>query len=499
MIVQKRNVQFKARVLIVDDEFHVARDAAMVLSQAGYECETCPTVEAALKVLDHEGADVIVADMRMRMPGMDGMDLLKKVQSKDPDVSVVLSMPLPAAESAKTALRGGAFDSITKPFDSDELNAVVTRAVEMSALQRENRKLREQLDVASIAAGFVAEAPQSRHLTAMIRRVAPSRTTALIEGETGTGKELVARMLHYWSNRADGPFLAINCKALADGVVESELFGHEKGSFTGAIRERLGCFERASGGTLFLDEIGEAGPDFQAKLLRVLEDGEVLRVGASKSRKVDVRIVAATNRKLRREVAAGKFRADLYFRLSVIPLKIAPLRERREDILPLAQHFLAFHSTEAGRPLMLSPQAEEALLTYSWPGNVRELENVIERAVVMSGQETLMPEAFAFEDDSFEEDLAQGLGASHPAAAHAASAATAASASTTETESTIAASTAQPAESQSEGTLQATLDRAATVRIKAALSAANGNRVDAATALGVDRTTLYRLMKRLSL
>ncbi len=212
MIVQKRNVQFKARVLIVDDEFHVARDAAMVLSQAGYECETCPTVEAALKVLEHEGADVIVADMRMRMPGMDGMDLLKKVQSKDPDVSVVLSMPLPAAESAKTALRGGAFDSITKPFDSDELNAVVTRAVEMSALQRENRKLREQLDVASIAAGFVAEAPQSRQLTAMIRRVAPSRTTALIEGETGTGKELVARMLHTEPAR-EGP-LGINCAAL---------------------------------------------------------------------------------------------------------------------------------------------------------------------------------------------------------------------------------------------------------------------------------------------
>src|SRR5271155_4966571 len=497
MSVQKRNVQFKARVLIVDDEFHVARDAAMVLSQAGYECETCPTVEAALKVLEHQGADVIVADMRMRMPGMDGMDLLKKVQSKDPDVSVVLSMPLPAAESAKTALRGGAFDSITKPFDSDELNAVVTRAVEISALQRENRKLREQLDVASIAAGFIAEAPKSRQLVAMIRRVAPSRTTALVEGETGTGKELVARMLHYWSNRADGPFLAINCKALADGVVESELFGHEKGSFTGAIRERLGCFERASGGTLFLDEIGEAGPDFQAKLLRVLEDGEVLRVGASKSRKVDVRIVAATNRKLRREVAAGKFRADLYFRLSVIPLKIAPLRERREDILPLAQHFLAFHSTEAGRPLMLSPQAEEALLNYSWPGNVRELENVIERAVVMSGQETLMPEAFAFDDDPLDEDLGQTGGIAHSAGIDPVSVADSARGATTDPSQAHA--TAAATDGQDEGTLQTALDRAATVRIKAALAAAGGNRVDAAATLGVDRTTLYRLMKRLSL
>ena len=491
MSVQKRNGQNKARVLIVDDEFHVARGAAMVLSQAGYDCETCPNVEAALKLLENQGADVIIADMRM--PGMDGMDLLKKVHTKDPDMAVVMSVPLPAAESAKAALRGGAFDCVTKPFDDDELNAVVTRAVEMSALQRENRKLREQLDVASIAAGFVAEAPKSRQLVAMIRRVAPSRTTALIEGETGTGKELVARMLHYWSNRADGPFLAINCKALADGVVESELFGHEKGSFTGAIRDRAGCFERASGGTLFLDEVGEAGPDFQAKLLRVLEDGEVLRVGGSKPRKVDVRIVTATNRKLRSEVAAGRFRADLYFRLSVIPLRIAPLRDRREDILPLAHHFLAFHSTEAGRPLILSPEAEEALLAHRWPGNVRELENVIERAVVMSGQETLMPEAFAFDDDASDEDLIQVAGIARAAGIDSAVGASMAAESATESNH------AQPAESLEAGTLQESLDRAATTRIKAALASASGNRVDAAAALGVDRTTLYRLMKRLSL
>ncbi len=491
MSVQKRNGQNKARVLIVDDEFHVARGAAMVLSQAGYDCETCPNVEAALKLLENQGADVIIADMRM--PGMDGMDLLKKVHTKDPDMAVVMSVPLPAAESAKAALRGGAFDCVTKPFDDDELNAVVTRAVEMSALQRENRKLREQLDVASVAAGFIAEAPKSRPLVAMIRRVAPSRTPALIEGEPGPGKELVARMLHYWSNRADGPFLAINCKALADGVVESELFGHEKGSFTGAIRDRAGCFERASGGTLFLDEVGEAGPDFQAKLLRVLEDGEVLRVGGSKPRKVDVRIVTATNRKLRSEVAAGRFRADLYFRLSVIPLRIAPLRDRREDILPLAHHFLAFHSTEAGRPLMLSPEAEEALLAHRWPGNVRELENVIERAVVMSGQETLMPEAFAFDDDASDEDLIQVAGIARAAGIDSAVGANMAAEPATES------NRAQPAESMEAGTLQESLDRAATLRIKAALASASGNRVDAAAALGVDRTTLYRLMKRLSL
>jgi DNA-binding NtrC family response regulator len=481
--VQNRNEQAKGRILIVDDEFHSARAAASVLTKAGYQCETYPTVDAALAGLDYEGADVIVANMRM--PGVDGMDLLKKVQAKEPDMTVVLSAPGPSAESAKAALKGGAFDYVTKPFDTDELNSVVSRAVEMSTLQRENRKLREQLDVASIAAGFVAEGPASRQLVAMIRRVAPAQTTVLIEGETGTGKEVVARMLHYWSNRADGPFVAINCKSLADGVVESELFGHEKGSFTGAIRERAGCFERASGGTLFLDEIGEAGPDFQAKLLRVLEDGEVLRVGASKTRKVNVRIVAATNRKLKNEIASGRFRADLYFRLSVIPLRIAPLRDRREDILPLAHHFLSFHATDAGRPLMLSAEAEEALLNHPWPGNVRELENVIERAVVMSGQETLTPEAFAFDDKSPEDDLNLGPIERTPAPALRPQTATDAIASS--------------APEDEDGTLQATLDRAATVRIKAALDAAGGNRIEAATMLGVDRTTLYRLMKRLGL
>jgi DNA-binding NtrC family response regulator len=332
----------------------------------------------------------------------------------------------------------------------------------MGSLQRENRRLRQQLDVASTAAGFIAESPQSKQLVSMIRRVAPSRSTALIEGESGTGKELIARMLHYWSARADGPFVAVNCKAFADGVVESELFGHEKGSFTGAIAARAGCFERASGGTLFLDEIAEAGTDFQAKLLRVLEDGEVLRVGASKSRKVDVRIVAATNRVLRNEVAAGRFRADLYFRLNVIPVKIAPLRERREDILPLARHFLAYYTALAGRPITLSPEAERSLVNYLWPGNVRELENVIERSVVMSGAEVLTPDAFALE------------GNIEP---------------TPENE--------EPAEPNE--TLQAYLDRAAVSRIRAALDAAKGNRAIAATTLGVDRTTLYRLMKRLGL
>ncbi|HZO81681.1 MAG TPA: sigma-54 dependent transcriptional regulator [Candidatus Binataceae bacterium] len=450
---------YRARILIVDEDEVAARSLAMALEQEGFDCDVCPSAEGALAAAE-QGCEVILAAVRTH--GLDGLDLLRRVRGRRPDIAVVLMASEPSVTSAVAAMREGAFDYLTKPLNADELSKILTRAIEMGSLQRENRRLRQQLDVASTAAAFIAESSQSKNLVAMVRRVAPSRSTALIEGESGTGKELVARMLHYWSHRAEGPFVAVNCKAFAEGVVESELFGHEKGSFTGAIAARAGCFERASGGTLFLDEIAEAGTDFQAKLLRVLEDGEVLRVGASKPRKVDVRIVAATNRVLRNEVAAGRFRADLYFRLNVIPVKIAPLRERREDILPLARHFLAFYTAQAGRPITLSPEAERTLLTYSWPGNVRELENVIERAVVMSGAEVLTPDAFAL-DGSIEP----------------------------------AAESDEPAAPNE--TLQAYLDRAAVARIRAALDAAKGNRAVAATTLGVDRTTLYRLMKRLGL
>ena len=458
----------KARVLVVDEET-VAHLAANALTKAGFETEACSDGNTALATVETGGADVVVCSVQM--PGVDSMDLLRRIHARRPDVPVVMLAGDPSVHSAVAAMRQGAFDYVTKPFDDDALAAIVERALEMGCLKRENHRLREQLVVVSSAAGFVAESSQSKQLVAMIRRVAPARSTALIEGESGTGKELIARMLHYWSKRAEGPFVAVNCKAFADGVVESELFGHEKGSFTGAIAARAGCFERASGGTLFLDEIAEAGPDFQAKLLRVLEDGEVLRVGASKPRKVDVRIVAATNRVLRTEVAAGRYRGDLYFRLNVIPVRITPLRERPEDILPLARHFLAFYSAEAGRPLRLSPEAERVLLAYPWQGNVRELENVIERAVVMSGAEVLTPDAFALEAFTAEPVEAPGG----------------------------LAKMFEPQPAKANENLQQCLDRAATSKVKAVLDAAKGNRAEAATALGVDRTTLYRLMKRLNL
>jgi transcriptional regulator with GAF, ATPase, and Fis domain len=279
----------------------------------------------------------------------------------------------------------------------------------------------------------------------------------LIQGESGTGKELIARLLHYWSERVGNPMVAVNCKAFAEGVLESELFGHEKGAFTGAIAARAGCFERASTGTLFLDEIGEVGLEFQAKLLRAVQEGEVLRVGGSEPRKVDVRIVAATNRPIREEIAAGRFREDLFFRLNVIPIQLAPLWERREDIMPLAHHFLARQTAETGRKLALTAEAEEAILEHRWPGNVRELENAIERGAVLARGESIAPEDLLLEQSG--------------ASPHA----------------------------TMTGTLQESIDKVVAARIDAAIEAARGNRAEAARNLGIDRATLWRLMKRLGI
>jgi DNA-binding NtrC family response regulator len=445
----------KARILIVDDEERMASVVATALGRAGYECETCTSGAAALAALAEHGADIVVTDWKM--PQMDGMELLRQLRAHRPGLPVILLTAHGSVPSAVTAMREGAFDYVTKPFDNDELRAVVARALDMTRLERENRYLRQEVASRYAPESMVAESARSKELLLLLRRVAPSRSTVLIQGESGTGKELVARLLHYWSERVGQPFVAVNCKAFAEGVLESELFGHEKGAFTGATTARAGCFERATDGTLFLDEIGETSPDFQAKLLRVLQDGEVLRVGATQSRRVDVRLVAATNRVLREEIAAGRFREDLFFRLNVIPISLAPLRDRRDDILPLAHHFLERHAAEAGRRLQLAPEAEQVLLAHAWPGNVRELENAIERAVVLSRTDRVTPE-----DLLLENDIAR-----------------------------------LPADG--DGTLQDHLDRAATARIRAALDVVHGQRAEAARILGIERTTLYRMMKRLGL
>ncbi|MFN8642888.1 MAG: sigma-54 dependent transcriptional regulator [Candidatus Binatia bacterium] len=444
------------RIVIVDDEPRMAAVVAMALQRDGYECEPCGSAADALAAIDARGADVVVSDLRM--PDMDGLELLRRLRAARPDLPVILLTAHASIPSAVAAMRDGAFDYVAKPFDNDELRALVRRALDLTRLASENRWLRQELGQRYAPDTVVAESPRSRELLELIRRVAPSRATVLIQGESGTGKELVARLLHFWSDRVARPFVAVNCKAFAEGVLESELFGHEKGAFTGAVAARVGCFERASGGTLFLDEIGEVGPDFQAKLLRVLQEGEVQRVGGNVPRRVDARVVSASNRALRDEVAAGRFREDLFFRLNVIPVQLAPLRERREDVLPLAERFLARFAGGTGRELRFAADATAALLAHRWPGNVRELENAIERAVVLARGHEITPEDLLLEEAP----------AARTVTAH-------------------------------EGTLQDCLDRAAAERIRAALAAAGRNRAAAAQALGIERTTLYRMMKRLGI
>jgi DNA-binding NtrC family response regulator len=443
------------RILIVDDEEASARLTEIVLAEAGLETERCHSAKAALEALSERGADVVISDLKM--PGMDGLELLREIHRQHPWLPVIVLTGFSSISSAVAAMREGAFDYVTKPVDGEELGATVGRALKMTELERENRYLRSEVASRYTPDSFVAESEHSKTVLAMVRRVARSRSTVLIQGESGTGKELVARLLHYWSDRVGKPFVAVNCKAFAPGVLESELFGHEKGAFTGAAGEHAGCFERASGGTLFLDEIGEIGLDFQAKLLRVLQEGEVLRVGGTKPRKLDVRVVAATNRMLQQEVSAGNFREDLFFRLNVIPVTLAPLRERVADILPIADHFLRHYADSEGRRLSFAPDAAQALVSHRWRGNIRELENVVERAVVLAhGNEITLADLMLEPErpPSLQGDWS-GL------------------------------------------SLQEHLDRATISRINDALKAAGGSRAEAARALGIDRTTLYRLMRRL--
>jgi len=428
---------------------------ATALAHAGYECETHRSGASALAAVELRGADAIVTDWKMAE--MDGIELLREIRRRRPELPVILITAYGSVSSAVAAMREGAFDYVTKPFDNDELRATITRALEMTRLERENRYLRQEIGVRYSPDTIIAESARSREVLDLVRRVAPSRAAVLIQGESGTGKELIARLLHYWSDRVGSPIVAVNCKAFAEGVLESELFGHEKGAFTGAIAARAGCFERASGGTLFLDEIGDVGLEFQAKLLRAVQEGEVLRVGGSQPRMVDVRIVAASNKLIRDEIAAGRFREDLFFRLNVIPIQLAPLRERREDIIPLARHFLARQRAETVRQLELTTEAEQAILAHRWPGNVRELENAIERGAVLARGDTIMPE-----------DLLLEQSGAAPRAAMT-------------------------------GTLQESIDKVVAARIDAAIEAARGNRAEAARNLGIDRATLWRLTRRLGI
>ena len=378
-------------VLIVDDDASMRHLLSVILDDHGYETRAVASAEAALAELVARECDLVLTDVRM--PGMGGLALLKEIQQRDPSLMVIVMSAYGSHDAAIEAMKAGAYDYLQKPFRADEVVLVLRKAEERERLARENLRLRGELARAYQPDGMVAASEGMRELARQIRRVAPQKTTVLVTGESGTGKELVARALHERSPRASFPFVAVNCGAIPEALIESELFGHVRGAFTDAVRNKKGLAAEADGGTLFLDEIGELPLALQPKLLRFLQEEEVRPVGDTRSRKVDVRVVAATARDLKAAVGAGGFREDLYWRLAVVPLRVPPLRERPEDVVPLAEQFLARRA--ALRPelpgLALSDDARAALAAYRWPGNVRELEHAIERAVVMSEDGTIRP------------------------------------------------------------------------------------------------------------
>jgi DNA-binding NtrC family response regulator len=379
----------KARILVVDDEANARNALAEILREEGYQVETAADGFKALGRLDSFQPDLVLSDLKM--PGMDGVELLGRLK-RMPDlrVEVIMTTAFGAVETAVAAMRAGASDYLTKPLNTDELFVVVERALERAHLRQEAAALREQLKNRYNFKNIIGAAPEMQQLFKSIAQVAPSRATVLLSGESGTGKELVAAAIHHSSTRADKPFIKLHCAALAESLLESELFGHERGAFTGADRRREGRFEQASDGTLFLDEIGEITPKIQVKLLRVLQEREFERVGGNQTIRVDVRVIAATNRDLKEMVAAGTFREDLFYRLNVINVHLPPLRARSSDVPALALYFTKRYADENGKPVTkLSDAALTKLAHYNWPGNVRELENVIERAVVLCEGDTI--------------------------------------------------------------------------------------------------------------
>ena len=380
-------------ILIVDDEKNYPRILSAVLEEEGYETLSSHSGEEALQLLQDADVDLVLTDMRM--PGMDGIALLKAIKTSKPDLPVIMMTAHGTVEKAVEAMQQGAYTYILKPFENESLIQHVAKALDLYRVVRENRRLRAMVAERFSFSSLIGKSQAMQEIYATIAKVAPSTASVLIEGESGTGKELVARALHFNSPRKDKAFIAVNCAALAENLLESELFGHEKGAFTGAVTSKKGRFELADGGTLFLDEIGEISPSMQVKLLRVLQERVIERVGGTRTIAVDFRLMAATNKTLKDEVPAGRFREDLYYRLNVIHLKIPPLRERENDILLLAQHFLQKYAAQRPDGSSLSgiaPACRQALLEYGWPGNVRQLENVMERAVLLASGPQIEPE-----------------------------------------------------------------------------------------------------------
>lgn len=378
------NNDVKAKVLVVDDEPSMREFLSILLEREGYAVEQAENADKALQLLDSNAFDLVISDIKM--PGLDGISLLGKIKEQSPDTAVLMVTAFSTAEQAVEVMKRGAYDYIAKPFKVEEVKVLVSNALEQRSLRLENERLRQAIQERYSFGGLVGKSKKMKDVFTMIEKVAASTVTTLVTGESGTGKELAAKAIHYNGPRKNKPFIAVNCSAIPATLMESELFGHTKGSFTGAIADKPGLFEQANGGTIFLDEIGEVPLELQAKLLRVLQERELRRVGDTSARKIDVRIIAATNRNLLDQVKDGAFREDLYYRLNVVELRMPSLRERPEDIPILIDHFYKKLSGSSECHNIVSEQAIKVLITYPFPGNVRELENLVERCIVLGSK-----------------------------------------------------------------------------------------------------------------
>jgi DNA-binding NtrC family response regulator len=371
-----------AKILVVDDEPDMAESTEMTLERAGHEVAVVHEGARALELVTSEQLDLVITDLRM--PGLDGLQLIQELRSRNLETPVIVLTGYASVDSAVEAMRKGAADYLAKPFSPEELLLRVERTLAWRHLADENRYLREQAAAAREHGDMIGSSPALREVLRVVAKVAPTDTRVLVTGESGTGKELVARTIHRQSPRAGAPFFAVNCGALSEGLLESEIFGHEKGAFTGAVATKKGFFEVAEEGTLFLDEISETSPPFQTRLLRVLQEGEFLRVGGTRALKTNIRLISSTNRDPRKCVTDGRLREDLFYRLSVVQVSLPPLRERASDIPLLVEHFIQVYGTQIKKRVRgITPEAMDVLRGYRWPGNIRELENVIERAIIM--------------------------------------------------------------------------------------------------------------------
>lgn len=454
--METENSSAKPSVLIVDDEKHTREGLRRAL-ELDYAITVAEDGTTAMRLLESETFDIVLTDLRM--PDFDGLQLVQRAQSvAHPPICIVMTA-YGTVENAVEAMRRGAHDYLTKPIDLDRLELVLARALKSRRLEVENVTLRQQLDKRYGMENIIGQSAPMVEVLDTIRQVAPSRATVLIQGESGTGKELVARAVHQLSPRRNGPFLAVHCAALSQNLLESELFGHEKGAFTGALERRIGRFEEADGGTIFLDEIGEIDSSVQVKILRVLGERQFERVGGNKTLSVDVRLVAATNRNLEELVKAGKFRDDLFYRLQVVTITLPPLRQRAEDVVLLANAFLREYARENNKIISeITPQAMSAMQLYPWPGNVRELRTAIERAVVLARSDKIALR-----------DLPPAVGAM---------------VQTAQEQGTV------PPEQLAKSNL--TLEEVERLMIVNALKATEGNRSESARRLGISRRTLHR-------